>query len=159
MKKETDELILCDGKKYIRLSMFQKKTTGCHKDSTGNHIIDYDESQIEISFREDDENGWGGGGGEYIAISDIHEMANCIRDVTLRKKEKSEYQCQNDTMKISLEYYTQSESYTFTVSLLQMFMRNYHISITKTNLSINELDEYIQPFFEWETKFPLSLIN
>ena len=74
------ELVLTDGKKQIRLSLNGKKYLGWHYDSAGYFIDEYDESQIENCYREDDEEGTGIGGGEYITTNDIQSMAQCIRD-------------------------------------------------------------------------------
>ncbi len=149
------ELVLTDGKKQIRLSLNGKKYLGWHYDSTGYFIDEYDESQIEICYREDDEEGTGVGGGEYITTNDIQSMAQCIRDVITLKKAKSDYSCQDDIVRISLSYDQQSSSFTITVGLIETLLREYHITITKSSLSRDVINGLIQPFFEWEKQYPV----
>ena len=154
-KKLPDELVLRDGVKQIRLSMDHKKYLGWHEDSEGNFIDEFDENQIEICYREDDEEGWSAGGGRYISINDIQAMAESIRDVITMKKPDTEYHCQDDIIRVVLSYDPQSDSFTLTVGLIETLCGEYHITITKPGLSRDALDEYIQPFFEWEKNYPI----
>ena len=45
--------------------------------------------------------------------------------------------------------------FPFTAALINMLTWDYHITITMNDLTKNALDEYIQPFFEWEREFPI----
>lgn len=155
LEKREDELVLDDGKKQIKLSMLDKKCIGWHQDSEGYIIDEYDDNQIEISYSEDDDEGWGVGDDEYISTNDIRSMAQCIRDVMALKKTKAEYQCQDDIIRISLSYDQQSNRFTITVGLIETLLREYHITITKSGLSRKELNEFAQPFFEWEKEYPV----
>lgn len=75
----TDELIIEDGDKLIILSMEKEKYFGWKTDSDGNDVVEIDRNQIEISYREDDEDGWGAGGDEYFSTCGIKNMADGIR--------------------------------------------------------------------------------
>ena len=154
-EKEPDELVLLDGVKQIRLSMDHKKYIGWHEDEFNNIIDEYDDDQIEICYREDDEDGTGVGGGEFISTSDIQAMANCIRDVVSMNKAKANYHCQDDVIRLSIQYDARSNTFTFSVGLIETLLREYHITITKRGLSRNALEEYIQPFFIWENEYPI----
>ena len=155
IKKEPDQLLIKDGIKRIFLSMSRRKCIGCHIGEDGRMVDDLDENQIEICFRQDDEHGWGAGGGEYVSTSDIKAMADCIRGVICMKLARAEYACQKDLFRIILEYDSDKGTYTFTAALINMLTWDYHITITMNDLTKNALDEYIQPFFEWEREFPI----
>ena len=154
-KREPDELIIEEGEKQIILSMDEKKYIGWHTDENGEIVPEIDENQIEISYREDDEDGWGVGGGEYVSTVDIKAMADCIRSVIYKKTSSAAYSCQNDLFKIRLEYDPFEDVFAFTAALIETLTWDYHITITKAGLTRSALDEYIQPFFEWERKFPV----
>ncbi|MBQ9354522.1 MAG: hypothetical protein IJT84_02425 [Clostridia bacterium] len=153
--RRTDELIIEDGEKLIILSMEKEKYTGWHTDSGGNIVDEIDRNQIEISYREDDEDGWGVGGDEYLSTCDIKNMADGIRNVIHYKINAFQYSCQNDIFRLKICYDTQSESFSFSVALLETLCRENYIEITKENLSLSALKEYIQPFFEWEKQYPV----
>ena len=155
MINRLDTLEIRDEKKQIILSMEREKYTGWHEDEDGNIIDEIDRNQIEISYREDDEEGWGVGGGEYVTTMDIKNMADCIRSVIYFKEASAEYSCQNDLFRLAISYNAQTEIFSFTAALIETLTREYHITITKDNLSRSALDEYIQPFFEWEQEFPI----
>ncbi len=156
MRKRTPgELFIEEEEKQIILSMHGKKYIGWHEDEDGEVIDEFDDNQIEISYREDDEYGWGVGGYEYFSTSDIKAMADCIRSVIQMKQTRAEYFCQDDIFKLCVEYDSDNERFSFTVALIETLMREYHITITKTNLARAALDEYIQPFFEWENEYPI----
>ncbi len=154
-EKRPDELVVFDAEKLLILSMKGKKYTGWHENEIGGIVDEFDDNLIEISYREDDENGWDVGGDEFISTFDIRAMANCIRNVIFDKEIKSEYHCQGDILRISLVFDPLSEQFSFTVGFIETLMREYHITITKTELTRKQLDEYIQPFFEWERQFPV----
>ena len=154
-EKSADELVIFDDERFLRLSMEGKKCTGWHKNENGNIIHEFDDNLIEISYREDDEHGWSAGADEFITTLDIREMANCIRNVIFDKQIHSEYHCLNDILRISLVFDPLSDRFSFTVGFIETLMYEYHITITKAELTQEELDEYIQPFFEWEHQFPV----
>ncbi len=155
MINRPDTLEIWDDKRQIILSMEGAKYIGWHEDEDGNIIDELDKNQIEISYREDDEEGWGVGGGEYVTTVDIKNMADCIRSVIYLKEDSAEYSCQNDLFRLAISYDAQNESFSFTAALIETLTWEYHITITKDNLSRNTLDEYIQPFFVWEREFPI----
>ncbi len=154
-QRELGELIIEDGKKRIILSMDKKKYLGWHTNEAGEIVDKLDDNQIEISYREDDEEGWGAGGDEYFSTYDIKAMADSIRSVILFKQSKADYSCQDDIFRMSIEYNADKECFSFTAAIIETLMREYHISITKTALTRKSLDKYIQPFFEWEKMFPI----
>ena len=155
MRKEPNELIISEGEKQIILSADKIKLVSWHTAEDGKIIPEFDESQIEISYREDDEEGWGAGSDEYFSTADIKAMADCIRSVINKKDLSAEYICQNDLFRIHIGYDPLNDTYSFTAALIETLTREYHITITKTGLTLSELDEYIQPFFEWERKFSI----
>lgn len=152
--RKADELFIEDNEKLIILSMNKRKYLGWHSDSDGNIVDEFDDTQIEFTYREDDKDGWGIGSDEYISTLDIKNMANGIRSVVQHKASSFQYRCQNDIFRLKISYDDQSELYSFSPALLEMLSREYHIEITKTGLTISALYEYIQPFFEWEKQFP-----
>ncbi len=156
IERRQDELVIAEGEKFILLSMEKEKYLGWHIDEDGEIVDEIDENQIEICYREDDENGWGVGGGEYFSTADIKAMADCIRSVIYKKQAKASYSCQQDVFRICLEYDSTEDIYSFTAALIETLNWEYHISITKTGLTRSALDEYIQPFFEWEREFPIK---
>lgn len=149
-----DELFITDGEKLILLSMAEEKYLGWHTTDDGQIVDDIDSNQIEIAYREEDENGFGFGGGEYISRLDIHHMAEGIRKAVQNQEKEFSYSCQDDVFCLKLEYDPNTELFSFTASLVETLSWEYHITITKDNLSLEELDQYIQPFFEWEIMFP-----
>lgn len=153
--RRTDELKIEDGKKLIILSMDKEKYIGWHTDSDGNIVEEVDRNQIEIAYREDDEDGWGIGGDEYFSTYDIKNMADGIRNVIHHKTDAFQYSCQNDIFRVKIGYNIQSELFSFSVALIETLCWEYHIEITKDNLSLSALEEYIQPFFEWEKQYPV----
>ena len=154
-KREPAELIIEEGEKQIILSMDEKKHIGWHTGENGEIVPEIDENQIEISYREDDEDGWGVGGDEYVSTVDIKAMADCIRSVIYKKTSNATYSCQNDLFRIRLEYDPIEDVFAFTAALVETLTWDYHITITKAGLTRSALDEYIQPFFEWERLFPI----
>ena len=150
--RDPGELILSEGEKLIILSMRGKKFI-----DGGNDASDeiYDDNQIEISYREDDEDGCGIGNDEYITTADITAMAGGIRNVISNNTETFEYHCQDNMIRLNLQYDRRSGSYSITVGILETLLREEHISITKTGLSRAALNELVQPFFEWEKLFPV----
>ena len=154
-KRRPGELIISEGEKQIILSMDKKKYLGWHVSENGKIIDDIDENQIEICYREEDEDGWGVGGNECFSTTDIKAMADCIRSVIYMSQNEASYSCQKDVFRICIRYNSVDDSFSFTAALVETLTWDYHISITKTNLSRSALDEYIQPFFAWEREFPI----
>lgn len=157
MQKKTrrDELFIEDETKLIILSMDQEKYLGWHTSDDGQIVDEIDRNQIEIAYREDDEDGFGVGGNEFISTLDIHHMSEGIRRVIWNKEKEFSHSCQDDVFRLHLEFDSNTDSFSFTASLIETLSREYHISITKSNLSLAELDAYIQPFFEWEKMYPV----
>lgn len=149
-KKRDDALVISENEKLIIISMAGPRYNGFH---FGEEC--YDANEIEINYREDDENGWGVGGDEYISTTDIKKMADCIRSVLFCQKDTAHYACKNDTIRIAISFREESGTYSFTVALIETLEREYHITITKNDLPLNALEEYIAPFFAWEKQYPI----
>lgn len=150
MRKEKDELIMEEGVNYLCISLGERQYQGHH---FGQEC--YDDNSIEVYYREEDDDGWGAGGSEYISTHDIRSMADSIRQVLHRKTSETHYETENDLMRISIRYDDLTDRYFFSVGLLETLMREYHITVEKSNLHISELEEYITPFFEWERQHPI----
>ena len=153
-KKDPDELVIWDEKNQIIFHPYILDYLG--GDWEGDYWVDtFDGNRIEISFREDEEDGWGVGGDEYITTADIKAMGDCIRGVINKETPAAKYSCLDDIFRLELSYHAENDTYTFTVALLEFLIRDHHIAVTKIGLSREELDEYISPFFIWEQKFPV----
>ena len=132
-----------DGVKWISFSM--------------NHSQDVeDDDLVETSYAQNDEGGWGFGEAESVTRKDIRAMADCIRSVIYRNEDCNQYSCMNDVFRIGISYDCNTDQYTFTGALIEMLVRKYHITITKTDLTRAALDEYIEPFFIWEKEYPVG---
>ena len=150
-----DTLTIYEGEKLIIMAMEDVRYLGWHEDENGEIVDEIDKNQVEISYREDDEEGWGVGSSEFVTTMDIKNMADCIRNVIYFKEASAEYSCQNDLFRLAISYDAKAETFSFTAALIETLTWDYHITITKDNLSRSALDEYIQPFFEWEREFPI----
>ena len=91
----------------------------------------------------------------YISTDDIKSMADSIRQVLHHKASEAHYETENDLMRISIRHDDSTDRYFFSVGLLETLLREYHITVEKSNLHITELEEYITPFFEWERQHPI----
>ena len=154
-RKDPDCLVMSEGDKRFSISMIDGPGEIQIRDIYGKNIHAYDDNQVEFSFSQNDEGGWGCGSGDNVSTRDLRAMADCIRDVIWGHSVYRKYSCQNDVFKIEISYEADTDSYTFTGALVEMLMREYHISITKTNLTRADLDEYIEPFFIWEKEHPV----
>lgn len=154
-KKDPDCLVMSEGDKSFSISMTDDPVEILIQDTNGGYLRTYDDNQVEFFFSQNDERGWGFGCEEHVSTRDLKEMADCIRDVIWGRSVCRKYSCRNDVFKIEISYDADTDSYTFTGALVEMLMREYHISITKTNLTRAGLDEYIEPFFIWEKEHPV----
>ena len=154
-QRDPDCLVMSEGEKYFLLSMADGPGIIVIRDTDGQNIHAYDDNQVETSFSQNDEGGWGAGQGGNVTTKDLKAMADCIRDVIWGRSACRKYSCQNDVFKMEISYDADTDSYTFTGALIEMLMWEYHISITKTNLTREGLDEYIEPFFIWEKEHPV----
>ena len=148
-------LVMSEGKKRFSLSMTDGPGEILIRDADGKNIHAYDDNQVEFAFSQSDEEGWGCGCEDNVSTRDLNAMADCIRDVIEGYSRCRQYKCQKDLFKIEISYDPVTDRYTFTGALIEMLMREYHISITKNNLTREDLDEYIEPFFIWEKEHPI----
>ncbi len=146
---------MSEGEKYFSLSMTDDPGEILIRDTDGRNIHAYDDNQVEFVFDQRDEGGWGCGCEENVTTKDLKAMADCIRDVIGGHSFCRKYICQQDLFKMEISYDPNTDTYTFTGALMEMLCRDYHISITKTNLTRAGLDEYIEPFFIWEKEHPV----
>ena len=154
--RRPDELFMSDEDKDFVLSMTEGPGCIVVRDTDGKNINAYDDNQIEVAFSQEDENGWGAGGGGNVTTQDLKAMADCIREVTTAGYSTSrKYSCQKDIFKMEISYDADTDRYTFTGALIEMLCWEYHICITKTDLTRAALDEYIEPFFVWEKEHPI----
>ncbi len=148
VNKEPDEFRIFDDTKQIVLSLYGFKDVENYEDGDG-YVVVYDVNQIEMHFRQDDGDFWGAGGGDYLSTRDIRNMSECIRNVIFDKKNSDEYTCQQDLFRIALSHEQDSNTYTFTASMMNLLGRDEHITVTKTGLTREALNEYITPFLIW----------
>jgi hypothetical protein len=146
---------MSEGEKYFSLSMSEGPGDIVIRDTDGKNVCAYDDNQVETLFSQSDEGGWGAGGGGNVTTKDLKAMADCIRDVIYGYSTSRKYSCQKDVFKMEISYDADTDRYTFTGALIEMLCWEYHISITKTNLTRAGLDEYIEPFFIWEKEHPV----
>ena len=72
-----DHFIIEDDNKYIRFKPGERDLWGNnHRDNIENNI-----NVLELSYRQEDKEGWGAGGGEYITTQDIAEISHGIQRV------------------------------------------------------------------------------
>ncbi len=154
VNKEPDEFRIFDDTKQIVLSLYGFKDVENYEDGD-DCVVVYDVNQIEMHFRQDDGDFWGAGGGDYLSTRDIWNMGKCIRNVIFDKKNSDEYTCQQDLFRIALSHEQDSNSYTFTASMMNLLGRREHITVTKTGLTREALDEYIAPFLIWPKYMPV----
>lgn len=147
-RKDPDEFRIYDDTKQLALSLYGFKDVENTEDGD-DYVVVHDVNQIEMHFRQDDGDFWGAGGGDYLSTRDIWNMSTCIRNVIFNKKDSDEYTCQQDLFRIALSHDRESDTYTFTASMLNLLGRHNHITVTKTGLTREALDEYITPFLIW----------
>lgn len=111
---------------------------------------------VEFSYYQEDEEGWGSGTDEYLSREDLTNMAEGIRTIFRRERDSFEYSCSGDIFRLGLSYNPSKDRYTFTAALLETFECEYHITITKDNLTFEELEPYICPFYAWEYWYPVG---
>ena len=148
-----------DSEKNILIEMEQKKYLGWHHDAEGTIIDEEDDNLIEFFYGQTDDGGSGCGDGVYISTVDIKGIADCIRSVINQRESFSEYHTSNDLIRISIGYNAENDRYTFGIAMLEMLCGEYHITITKDDLTISELNAYIDPFFEWEKQYPIINVS
>ena len=139
-----DNFYMEDGIRYISFSM--------------NHSSDEKEMNddlVETSYAQNDEGGWSFGEGECVTREDIRAMADCIRSVIYKNEMYNQYSCLDNVFRIEITYDCNTDRYSFTGALMEMLVREYQITITKTDLTRAALDEYIKPFFIWEKEYPV----
>ena len=132
-------LYIRDGKKVIEIEMYREQ-----------------KYVVEFSYYQEDEEGWGSGTDEYLSREDLTNMAEGIRTIFRRERDSFEYSCSCDIFRLGLSYDPNEDRYTFTAALQETFEREYHITITKDNLTVEELEPYIFPFYVWEYWYPVG---
>lgn len=147
--KDTNDFAIKSGVQYITFRPSQRDLQRNYRcDNTENNI-----NIIELFYHQEDEGGWGAGGGEYITTQDIASISKGIQQITNKEIKKFSYHCLNDIIQIHIAR-NENHLITFTVSMLETLEGKYHISITLKDLSLFEFTKYTKVFIEWERKFP-----
>ena len=127
----------------------------CERDLWGNNHCNNENciNILELSYRQEDEDGWGAGGGEYITAQDIAAISEGIQKIIGKKITNFSYSCLDDIIQISVAA-NEKSLITLTISMLETLGRKYYISITQKDLSLAEFEENTKMFIEWERMFP-----
>ena len=126
------------------------------------------DDKVEFSFRHDDETGWGCGSNEFVLVSDIKNMAKGIKRVLAGWHDEFSYVCKDatysgpgnygrcleDLLKIDLKFDRTIHRYSFEVSFLETLERDHYVTVRFDGLCKRELGCFIQPFIEWDLRFP-----
>lgn len=153
--KRKDEFYMEDDVRQIILSPKGEKLIDWHMDEDEEEFGEYDRNLIEMCYREDDEDGWGAGGGEYLSTMDFRNIVDGVGSVIRHEKQEFRYCCLNDLFRLKISFDPTSGTFSLTAALLETLCRDYHITITKDGLTLPELEQYVQPFYEWEACFPV----
>ncbi len=152
-KNYPDVLSIAEENRRITLAAVDTKSWWGSEN--GFSVFRNDYNQIELTYAYTDEYGVSFGLDEYISTFDIKYMADCIRIVIYQITNKAEYSCQHDLLRICIEYDPVNDVFTFTVAFAETLTWECHITVSKAGLTRSALDEYIQPFFLWERKYPI----
>lgn len=135
--------------KYIRFEPCERDLWGNnHRDNTENNI-----NVLELSYRQEDEEGWGAGGGEYITTQDIAAISNGVQQIIRKETPQFSYSCLNEIIKINVDINTNS-LVDFNFLMIETLCREYYITITMSNLTFEEFAEKTKVFIKWERQFP-----
>jgi hypothetical protein len=144
-----DDFIIETDDKYICFNPYKRDLWGNnHRDNTENNI-----NVLELSYRQEDKDGWGAGGGEYITTQDISEISHGIQRVLKKESNQFTYSCLDEIIKICIDVKTNG-LLDFTFSMIETLFREYYITITMNNLAFEEFAEKTKIFIEWEKQFP-----
>ena len=144
-----DEFIIESDDKYICFKPEDRELWGDnHRDNAENNI-----NILELCYRQEDKDGWGAGGGEYITTQDISEISHGIQRVLKKELNQFTYSCLDEIIKISIDVKTNGVL-DFTFSMIETLCREYYITITINNLTFEEFAEKTKNFIEWEKQFP-----
>lgn len=152
-ERQDVEFEISDEKNYIEISMLDRENSGSYSESDWR----CNENLVEFSYREEEGNDWGVGINEFISTTDIKRMADCIRNVIYHRERKDHYKCTDDVFRIAIEFYEDSNTYSFSAALIDTLVRDHHIQVTKNDLTEAALEEYITPFFQWEKQYPIIM--
>lgn len=128
----------------------------CERDLWGNNHCDNTENNIniiELSYRQEDEGGWGVGGGVYITTQDIAAVSKGVQQIIKRELEQFSYDYLGELIKINVTV-NENGLITFKVSMLETLCGEYYIIVELNNLTFKEFSERTNVFIEWERKFP-----
>ncbi|MGI5896921.1 MAG: hypothetical protein ACOX6U_08180 [Oscillospiraceae bacterium] len=148
MHNDFDFTIEREGR-YIRLIPDKRDLWGTNRRNNSDDSL----NAIELSYRQEDEDGFGIGGDEYITTQDIAAMSQGIQQIINKETTQFFYSCFDEIIKINIEI-SIDNLISFTFSMLETLNRDYYISITLSNMTINEFKDKTRPFVEWERMFP-----
>ncbi len=135
--------------KYIRFMPDKRDLWGNnHRRNTENNI-----NILELSYRQEDGEGWGAGGGEYITTQDILAISTGIQRVLKKETRQFTYGCLDEVIKIRVDV-KESGLIAFTFSMIETLCREHYITITMDNLTFEEFENKTKIFIEWEKQFP-----
>ncbi len=144
-----DNFIIEADDKYICFKPGDRELWGDnHRDNAENNI-----NILELCYRQEDEDGWGAGGGEYITTQDILEISHGIQRVLKKELNQFTYSCLDEIIKISIDV-KMNGVLDFTFSMIETLCREHYITITINNLTFEEFAEKTKIFIEWEKQFP-----
>lgn len=138
------------GQKYFRFEPDKRDLWGNnHRNNIENNI-----NIIELSYRQEDESGWGAGGGEYITAQDIAAVSKGVQQIFKRERGQFSYNCLNEIIKIDV-IVKENDLITLKFSMIETLCREYYIIIEFNDLSFEEFANKTNIFTEWERKFPV----
>ncbi len=144
-----DNFVVKDDDKHISFKPDDRDLWGDnHRDNTENNI-----NVLELSYYQEDEDGWGFGGGEYITTQDLAEISHGIQQILKKEFNQFAYSCLDEIIKISIDVKANG-LLDFTVSMIETLCRESYITFTMNNLTFEEFAEKTKIFIEWERQFP-----
>jgi hypothetical protein len=146
---ETHVFSVASEQKYIRFAPCERDLWGnSHRDNTENSI-----NIIELSYRQEDKEGWGAGGGEYITTQDIATISKGVQQIIKKEVDNFSYACLDEIIKINVNV-KDGDLLTFSVSMRETLCGEYFIVITLSDLTFEKFKEITGFFTEWERTFP-----
>lgn len=145
-----------DDKNTIVVEMMrEKKYRAVDENKNRKRDLLIDRNQIEFSYYEEDEGGFGSGVDEYVSTADLRNMADGVRAVIRGETDSFQYNCCRDIFRISVSHDVSDDHYTISAGLIEVLEREYHIMVTNPNLTFEELIPLLHPFLVWEMWFPV----
>lgn len=116
---------------------------------------DVDINRLEVHYRQEDKEGWGAGGYEYINAQDITAISCGFHSVMESNTESIDYTCQEGLFKIHLFFRQAELTWIITLSMLKTLERNYYIDVSNNHAAPDEIKAYMEVFDQWAHAFPV----